>query len=84
MPEGNGIYRELKIIDKKVEDLRDDLSGAIDRLSMSVNELNNTFKKFIHVAENSIPIKVVFWLLMMMILGLVGIEGVKSLPKFLM
>lgn len=82
--EGNGIYSELKIINGKVESLKDDLSTSIDHLTIAVNKLGDAFDRFVHVAENSLPIKMVYWLLVIMILGLVGIEGVKSLPKFLM
>lgn len=84
MPQENGIYSELRLIDKKVDSLKDELSQSIDKLTTAINGLTDAFNNFIHVAESSIPIKLVYWLLIIMILGLVGIEGVKSLPKFLM
>lgn len=82
--ETNGVFAELKSIDRKVDELKDDLAKSIDKLTMAVEGLSGSFDRFIHVAETSIPIKVVFWLLIMMILGLVGIEGVKALPRILM
>lgn len=80
--EVNGqIHRKLDLIEKDVHEIRDDLTTAINGLTVAVTTLSQKFDSFIHIAQNSIPIKAVFWLMAIMVLGLVGIEGVKALPK---
>ena len=75
----NGVFAELKIIKEDVKDIKDDLSHSIDHLTIAVNALTQKFEMFILAAQNSIPVKAMYWIMGMMILGLVGIEGVKGI-----
>ena len=80
--EVNGqIHRKLDLIEKDVHEIRDDLTTAINGLTVAVTTLSQKFDSFIHIAQNSIPVRAVFWLMAIMVLGLVGIEGVKALPN---
>ena len=80
--EVNGlIHKKLDLIENDVREIRDDLATAINGLTEAVNTLSQRFDAFLNIAQNSIPIKAVFWLMAIMVLGLVGIEGVKALPK---
>ena len=82
--EVNGlIHKKLDLIENDVREIRDDLTTAINGLTVAVTTLSQKFDSFIHIAQNSIPIKAVFWLMAIMVLGLVGIEGVKALPKLI-
>lgn len=75
----NGVFAELKIIKEDVKEIKDDLSSSIDHLTTAVNALTQKFEQFIVAAHNSMPIKTVYWLMGIMILGLIGIEGVKNI-----
>ena len=80
MPEVNGHYKpQLERIENKV----DGLDSSIDRLSAAIEGLTTEFRTFISIAHNSIPIRAVFWFMTIIILGLVGVEGVKSLGPVL-
>lgn len=79
--EGNGYFKELQQIKQGVDEIRDDLSHSIDKLSMSVDLLTGEFRNFIRVAENSIPIKAVFLMFGILVLALVGVEGADWLFK---
>lgn len=69
------------------------LSGSIEKqviattaLTTTVTNLTMQFSSFLQVASNSIPLKAVGWMffiiLVFVIVLLLGIEGIKSLPKF--
>lgn len=80
MAEGNGYYKEqLSKIQSDVTEIKDDLSHSIDRLTDAVHALTSKFDAWMRVAKQSIPIKAVFWMFLIMVLGLTGIEGVKYL-----
>ena len=93
----NGVYRKLEIIENDVKDIRDDLATAVNLLTSAVNaqtkaleahttavnNLSYKFDTFIHVAQNSLPIKAVFWLLLIIVLALVGVEGVKQISPIM-
>ena len=80
MPELNGHYKpQLERIEGKVNGL----DSSLDRLTNAIESLTIKIDSFISVAQNSIPIRAVFWLMAIMILGLVGVEGVKSLGPVL-
>lgn len=81
MVESNGYYKEIVAIKADVKEIKDDLSQSIDNLTTAVHALTSKFDNWIHVAEQSIPIKAVFWMFLIMVLGLVGTEGVKALAK---
>ncbi len=76
----NGKYEDhfLKI-EKDVGEIKDSLATSINGLTKAVEGLSKELSTFMRVAENSMPIKVVFWVIFFMILGLIGIEGVKQL-----
>ena len=78
-PDTNGAWKQLEEIGSDVKEIKDDLSHSVDKLSQAVDRLTEKFDNFIHVAQNSIPVKAVFWLMGIMVLGLVGVEGAKNL-----
>lgn len=76
----NGQYDDHLIkIEKDVSEIKDSLAISIDGLTKAVEGLARELSTFMRVAEHTMPIRVVFWLLFLMTLGLVGIEGVKQL-----
>ena len=78
--ETNGhLKSRLDSIEKGVYEIKDDLSQSIDRLSVAVDRLSDKFEAFLEIAESSMPIKAVVWLMGLMVLGLIGIEGTKNL-----
>lgn len=78
--EGNGIYREqLRKIEAGLDQIKDDLSHSVDKLALSVDALTHRIDAAMRIAETVIPIKVVFWMWAIMLVGLVGVEGVKYL-----
>ena len=80
MAEMNGHYKEqLNRIQADVNEIKDDLSHSIDKLTEAVHGLTGKFDAWMRVAEQSIPIKAVFWMFLIMVLALVGVEGVKYL-----
>lgn len=79
----NGIHDKLDHIDKNVEFIRDDIAGSIQGLTNAVDRLTGKIDDFIDVARNSVPIKAVFWLMAIMVLGLIGVEGIKHLGPVL-
>lgn len=81
--EGNGVYKKLETIEADVRGIKDDLSSSVDRLTIAVDNLSAKFDNFISVAQNSLPIKAVFWLMGIMVLGLVGVEGSKSIAPII-
>ena len=81
--EQNGAWKKLESIQSDVKEIKDELSHSIDKLSLSVDKLAAKFDSFISVAQNSLPIKAVVWLMSIMVLGLVGIEGVKGIAPVL-
>lgn len=82
-PNGNGTYLKLAHIEQDVKEIKDDLSHSIDKLTHSIDNLCSKFESFMIIAQNSIPIKAVFWLIGIMVLGLVGIEGIKQIGPIL-
>jgi len=95
--EGNGVYKKLEVIEQDVKDIKDDLATAVNLLTSAVgaqtkaleahttavNNLSYKFDTFINVAQNSLPIKAVFWLLGIIVLALVGVEGVKQISPIM-
>jgi len=79
--DSNGIYNELKLIKSGVNEIKDDLSHSIDKLAASVDGLTNEFRNFIRIAENSIPVKAVYMMFLILVLALVGVEGADWLFK---
>ena len=79
--EGNGIQKELEKIQAGVDEIKDDLSHSINSLAIAVNGLTAKFDNWIRVAENSIPIKAVFWMFLILVLAMVGVEGVQAFAK---
>lgn len=77
----NGIHEEIREIKRDVLGIKDDLAISLNRVADALNILNTKFDQFIKVAENSIPIKAVFWMFLILILGLVGVEGADYLFK---
>lgn len=73
------IHKRLDKLESGITEIRDDLPISIDKLTQAVNSLSATFNLFMEVAEKSVPIKAVYWLLGIMILGLIGVEGVKQI-----
>lgn len=78
-----GHYKKLEIIEQDVKDIKEDLSTAVNGLTHAIDKLTSKFDIFMHVAQNAIPVKAVFWIITIMILGLVGIEGSKSIAPIL-
>jgi hypothetical protein len=76
-----GILRELHSIQKGVDDIKDDLAHSIDKLTVAVNTLTNQFSQFIRVAENSIPVRAVMWMFGILVLAMIGVEGVQYLAE---
>lgn len=88
-----GVYDRLGIIESDVKDIKDDLATAVNLLTTAVStqtkaiethttavtNLSYKFDTFINVAQNSLPVKAVFWLLGIIVLALVGVEGVKQI-----
>lgn len=87
------VYDRLGSIESDVKDIKDDLATAVNLLTTAVSiqtkaiethttavsNLSYKFDTFIHVAQNSLPVKAVFWLLGIIVLALVGVEGVKQI-----
>lgn len=73
------VHKKLQIIENDVKEIKEDLPHAISQLTTSVNNLTGKLDTFMHVAERSVPIRAVFWLMAIMVLGLVGVEGVKAI-----
>lgn len=71
--------KEIHQIRDDVSSIKDELSTAINGLTIAVNALTSKFDAFMRVAESSIPVKAVFWLMAIMVLGLIGVEGVKQI-----
>lgn len=82
MSTGNGYYKDIQQIKDDVSEIKDDLSSSIDRLTTAVNGLTMKFDAWIHVAENSIPLKAVFWMFVILVLAMTGVEGLNALLKF--
>lgn len=92
-PKVNGLLSKLLVIESDVKDIKDDLATAVNLLTSAVttqtealkahtnavSNLSFKFDTFINVAQNSLPIKAVFWLLGIILLALIGVEGVKNL-----
>lgn len=76
-----GLHDKLQDIGDDVHKIRDELTISVDKLSRSIDNLTSRLDNFIIVAQNSIPIKAVFWLLAIMVMGLVGVEGIKEMPE---
>lgn len=87
------VDRELVELKDDLASAIRELSGSIEKQALATTALTTTvtnltlqFSAFLQVASNSIPIKAVGWMffiiLVFVIILLVGIEGVKSLPKF--
>lgn len=80
----NGAYKvQLDNIEHDVREIKDDLSTSVMALTHAVERLTERFDSFIQVAQNSVPIKAVFWLMGIMVLGLVGVEGAKGIAPIL-
>jgi len=80
--ENNGITKlaeRFGKVEQDIEDIKDDLTGAVKELSNAVNTLNTKFEGFITIAANSIPIKAVIWMFMTLVLSMVGVQGAKWL-----
>lgn len=64
----------------------DHQATATNALTTVVTNLTSQFSAFLQVASNSIPLKAVGWMffiiLVFVVILLLGIEGIKSLPKF--
>lgn len=82
MSTGNGYYQDIKKIKEDVSEIKDDLSGSIDRLTVAVNALTTKFDTWIHVAEHSVPLKAVFWMFIILVLAMTGVEGLQALLRF--
>ena len=90
----NGLHEKISNIEEGVQIIKNDLSESVrclslsidsltNKIDLSINSLTNKIDSFMTVAQTSIPIKAVFLLLAIMVLGLVGIEGVKQIgPVF--
>jgi hypothetical protein len=92
----NGYYKELRAIQAGVDEIRDDLSRSVDTLTVAVtnltaqvsnltaqfSSLTNQFTQLIRAAENVIPIKAVMWMFGILVLTMVGVEGVVTLAKY--
>jgi len=76
---GNGYHQDIERIKKDVGEIKTSLTDSIDNLTTAVQALSTQFGAFIRVAENSIPIKAVFWMFLILVLAMVGVEGVKAL-----
>lgn len=66
-------------VEHDIEEIKDDLTGAVKELTNAVNTLNTKFESFIVIAANSIPIKAVLWMFMTLVLSMVGVEGARWL-----
>lgn len=77
------LKKQIGQIGEDVHEIKDELAKSVDNLTNAVNTLSSKFDNFINVAQNSLPIKAVFWLLAIMVFGLVGVEGVKALPELI-
>lgn len=92
MEHKNGYDFRFNKIDDDLADIRDHLAKtlqqtneSIDRLSKSIDKLNLSFDAFLLFAQNNIPVKVVFWMFLILVLTIAGVEGIKhlSMSKFL-
>lgn len=79
----NGYNHQLDKIEKDVGDIKDGLETSINGLTKSVDNLSTRIDSWIRVAETSVPIKAVYYLIGTMILGLLGVEGVKAVAPVL-
>lgn len=80
--ESNGIMKqEIHNIASDVKEIKDDLGGSVDRLTSSIDRLSDRFDDFMRVAENSIPIRAVFLMFVILVLALVGVEGAQFIFK---
>lgn len=55
------------------------------KLTATIDGLSSNLKLFMDIAQNSIPIKAVFWMFLILVLTIAGVEGIKhlSITKFL-
>lgn len=81
MTQGNGYYKEIQEIRSDVKDIKDDLSHSIDKLSEAVNALCIRVDSAIQVAQNVIPIKAVMWMFGILVITMLGVEGVQVFAK---
>lgn len=83
--EGNGYYKDpwskLEKIDSGVEEIKTELSKSIDGLALAVTNLSNKFDLWMNIAANQVPLKAVFWMFFIVVLSMVGVEGVKYLAS---
>ena len=56
---------------------------ATEALAEKVMTLSTQFSSFLSIEANAIPIKAVFWMFLILILTIGGIEAIKFAPKFM-
>lgn len=77
------LHDRINEIGENVHEIKDNLARSVEGLTVAVNSLSAKLDNFMNIAQNSLPIKAVFWLLAIMVFGLVGVEGVKALPELI-
>lgn len=77
------LHSRINEIGEDVHEIKDNLARSVEGLTVAINGLSSKLDNFMIVAQNSLPIKAVFWLLAIMVFGLVGVEGVKALPELI-
>ncbi len=61
------------------------LAETQNKLTDTIQRLSDNLKMFMDIAQSSIPIKAVFWMFLILVLTIAGVEGIKhlSISKFL-
>lgn len=87
MTEGNGtlrveeLEREVGEIKGSIAGALDQLTGAIDRNTTATDKLANKVEAFLLMRMDAIPLKAVFWIIALILVSLVGVEGIQHLFK---
>ena len=93
MAENGHFHEDVAEIKRDVRELKDDLPAAVDRLEKSIESLTVTIQSLGQRWEdfsahllNSIPIRAVMWMFIILgltiVLVIAGVEGVRALaPK---
>lgn len=90
----NGLYHEvdrmkgqIKAIETEMTRRDDLLINELKGLSMAVSQGFQGFSlkldTFMDIARKSLPISAVIWLMVIMTVGLIGIEGIKELKPLI-
>lgn len=77
-PNKNGSFDQVS---EELEDVKHSLTDSIEGLSSAIRMLSTKIDTLVTMYQHAVPIKVVWWMFIILLASLLGVEGIKEVFK---